>query len=321
MSKSIYAKLSAKIGAENKKIQEKAETRGQQFEKIEYFKPKTGDNMIRLLPNLSDIEKTWVIVRVHFLPTVKKDGGEVNVPVRCLEDFGEKCPACKEWKRLLDEGDKETAKNYRAREQYLYNVLDYTGKKVLPYAMPSKAHETIMSFLEDLGGAAFDLDEGRDWKLTKKVDPSKGRIYGTEYQIKPVMKESAVPEKFREDIDAVKPLDEIYPDTDEEKASVKKRMAKLLGNDVEDDENEEPVKKKSSTKATPAKNKYEDEDEEDEEYVKKTTTTKKSKYVEEDEDEEVVPPPKKAAPKPKAKVEVEDEDLEDEINALLEDDE
>jgi hypothetical protein len=313
MTKNIYAKLNAKIGSENKKLKEQADNRGQQFEKLEYFKPKTGDNMIRLLPNLEEIEKTWVVVKVHFLPTLTKDGKEVNVPVRCLADYeeAEKCPACKEYKRLMDEGDKEAAKQFRVKEQFLYNVLDYTGKKVMPYAMPSKAHETIMSFLEDLGGAAFDMEEGRDWKLTKKVDPSKGRIFGTEYQIKPVMKESAVPEKFSADIEAAKPLTEIYPESD--LAATKKRMLKLLELDEEEEEEEAPKKKApAGGKATPAKNKYEDDEDEDESYAKKPLA--KKKVVEEEEDEEDYTPKKK-----KAKVEVE-EDLEDEINKMLEDD-
>jgi hypothetical protein len=311
-----YSKLLAKMNNEKTRLDKKAENSGG-FEKIEYFKPKTGDNMIRIIPNLADIENSIITVNVHFLPFVTKDGKEVNVPVRCLADYAdsEACPACKRSKQLYDEGDKEEAKKYRAREQYLYTVLDYTGKKIAPYAMPLAAHKTILEFMEDLGESVFDIESGRDWKLVKKVDPAKGRIFGTEYTIRPSMKESAVPEKFKGLVEEITPLTDLYPEADQ--AKNKKRMLELLGVATGDDEDEDeaPAPKKTASKPAPAP-------------AKKSTPApapaKKKAVVEEDEDddfgfeeEEVAP---KKSPAKKAAVDI-DEDLEDELNSLLQDDE
>lgn len=318
---SVYSKLMAKMNNEKDRLEKVAENRGGQFEKIDWFKPKTGDNMIRLVPNLSDIENSVIIVKVHFLPMVTKDGKEVNVPVRCLEDYDDSqtCPACKRSKSLYEEGDKDEAKKFRAKEQYLYTILDYTGKKIVPYAMPMGAHETIVSYMADLGESIFDVENGRDWKLVKKVDPAKGRIFGTEYSIRPSMKESAVPEKFKGLIDDQTSLTDIYPEAD--LAKNKKRMLELMGVATDDDEDEPAPKKKASAPApttrkapptpAPAPKKKAPVVEEDDDYG----------FEEEDEDD--VPAPKskgKPAPKSKAKVDV-DDDLEDELNSLLGDDE
>lgn len=314
---SVYSKLMAKMNNEKERLEKQAENKGGNFEKIEWFKPKTGDNTIRLIPNLSDIENSVLIVKVHYLPTTTKDGKEVNVPVRCLQDYkdSETCPACKMNKRLYEEGDKDGAKTFRAKEQFIYTVLDYTGKKIAPYAMPMSAHETIVSYMSDLGESIFDLDEGRDWKLVKKVDPAKGKIFGTEYTIRPSMKESSVPEKFRALVEEQTSLTEIYPEDNLEAS--KKRMLELLGASTESDEDEEddvprkvkaPVKTSSPVKKTPAptpapKKKAVVEDEDDD-------------FGFDDEEEEDVKPKKSFK---KAKLDV-DEDLEDELNSLLGDD-
>jgi len=307
---SVYSKLMAKMNSEKERLEKQAETRGGGFEKIDWFKPKTGDNPIRLIPNLKDIENSVMIVKVHFLPIVTKEGKEVNVPVRCLEDYadGDTCPSCKMSKQLYESGDKEEAKKFRAKEQFLYTVLDYTGKKIAPYAMPMSAHETIIGYMADLGEGVFDLDDGRDWKLVKKVDPAKGRIFGTEYVIRPSMKESSVPEKFRALIEEQTSLTDIYPESDFEKTKAK--MLELLGLS---DEEEAPKKKAP----TPAKKSA-------------PLPSKKAPVVEDDEDdfgfddeEEFEEKPKakssKPAPKSKAKMDI-DEDLEDELNSLLGDD-
>lgn len=316
----FYSKLMAKMNNEKTRLEKKAEDSG--FEKIEWFKPKTGENMIRLIPNLNDVENSVMIVKVHFLPMTTKDGKEVNVPVRCLRDYApplsQKCPACEKNEELYKAGDKDEAKKYRAKEQYLYTVLDYTGKKIAPFAMPMSAHSTIIGYMDDLGESVFDIENGRDWKLVKKVDPSKGRVFGTEYTIRPSMKESSVPEKFKALIDDQTSLSDLYPESDF--AKNKKRMLELMGETSSSDEDEEdgyeeevhPAKKttpalakKAAPAPSPAKKKAIVEDEDDD-------------YGFEDEDEAP-----KAKPKVKAKAKVKiDEDLEDELNSLLgEDDE
>jgi hypothetical protein len=313
----FYSKLMTKMNNEKVRLEKKAEDSG--FEKVEWFKPKTGENMIRLIPNLNDIENSVMIVKVHYLPMVTKDGKEVNVPVRCLQDYAhpQKCPACEKNEELYKAGDKEEAKKYRAKEQYLYTVLDYTGKKIAPYAMPMSAHSTIIGYMDDLGESVFDIENGRDWKLVKKIDPSKGKIYGTEYTIRPSMKESSVPEKFKALIDDQTSLSDLYPESD--LAKNKKRMLELMGSSssVEEDEEEyEEEVVRPAKKAAPSP-------------VKKSAPTpvKKKPVVEEDEDdygfeeEEEEAPKSKPKAKSKAKVDI-DEDLEDELNSLLgEDDE
>lgn len=313
----FYSKLMAKMNNEKARLEKKAEESG--FEKIEWFKPKTGENMIRLIPNLNDVENSVMVVKVHYLPMVTKDGKEVNVPVRCLADYAhpQKCPACQKNEELYKAGDKEEAKKYRAKEQYLYTVLDYTGKKIVPFVMPMSAHSTIIGYMDDLGESVFDIENGRDWKLVKKVDPSKGRIFGTEYTIRPSMKESSIPEKFKALVDEQISLSDLYPETDLAKS--KKRMLELLGEssgaESDEDEYEEEVRpakkaapapaKKAAPAPSPAKKKAVVEDEDDD-------------YGFEDEDEA---PKVKPKAKAKAKVDI-DEDLEDELNSLLgEDDE
>lgn len=230
------SKLMDKLRKEKERLEKEAETRGSgNFEKVEWWRPQKGDNLIRILPNLADPdgELPFKSVRTHFIGIEKKDGGTVNIPVRCLQDFGEDCPVCNEYEKLI-RSDKEKAKAFRARESYIYAIIDYKTKTIHPYQCPVTVHEQIMGFAEDFGGNIFSLEEGRDWKLVKKVDPRKPAMLGVTYAVRPSMKDTALPAKLEGLLEGAPDFDKLFEDKERAK------MLKWLGHDVEDVADEGP---------------------------------------------------------------------------------
>ena len=297
------SKVLKKMLAAAKQFKEEQKERGD-FEKVDWFAPEIGDNMMRILPHPTDPENELFFqeVHLHYVPTKKNDGGFVSIPVRCLSDFEEECPICIAFAKMVKR-DKDKAKNLRTTTRYLYNVINYKEKKVQPYAAPVTVHQEVMSWLEDLESNITDLDSGRDWKVVKNVDPRKSKNLGTSYKARPSMKDSAVPEKLRPLLEGVTPFDTLYS------ANEKEKMLEFLGigskkKDVVEEEEEEEFgsfeddddipfsSKKKTEKVT---DDDEDEDVDDEDVKKKAVKSKdavvkvkkRAKYSEADDDEEL----------------------------------
>lgn len=304
---SLYEKLKR----EAKAVKARQETRQQGgFEKIDWFVPTVGDNRIRFLPHPTkpDAISPWQVVKVHYIPVKKKDGSFTsnNVPLRCLSDFKEDCPLCKAFDKLV-KTDKEKARNLRAGERYLYNVLSYDTRKVQPYAAGVTIHEELMGWFEELDCNVFDLEEGYDWKLVKTVKAGASKMTGTKYKLRPSAKAAPMPEKLKALLTSCVDLTTLYAAND------KKSMLEFLGEgggDEDDDttvtdddfgpkfddEDDEP-RAKSAEKAKAAATKVKKARDEDED------------EVEEDEDEDR--PAARRADGKKKKVDEDDEDYSD----------
>jgi hypothetical protein len=290
------------------RIAKKAEGGGN-FEKVPWWSPKTGDNVVRILPNAENADDLpYVKAVIHYIGVRKKDGSYAQVPVRCLADVdtngkkvfaGEKnCPICRKYDQLMKEGDKENARNLRPVSRYLYNVIDITARTVHPYAAPETVHGFVTEHSGDLENP-FDLDSGRDWKIVKKVDPRKAKNLGTSYSARPAIKDSALPEKLRHLVEEAMDLKTLYAAND------KKRMLEFLGEEPADETAEEfdedlkatpkvaakAAAVKAKAKAAEVESSFGDEEEEDEEITFKAppkTATVKGKVAkatkEDDED-------------------------------------
>lgn len=302
----------AKLAAKAKKLEKRKEEREASSGGFAtMFKPRVGDQFIRVLPHwekpnseLGEDEFFFVEKAIHYIPKVLDSGTTINIPVPCQkEQLGEEsclmCDAVAYLKRKASKAKdlkKEKAAKalstkagkIRKQTKSLYNILDY-GKKgeieanVAVWACPETVHEDIMEWAGDLGDFS-DLDEGRDWRLKKKVDKKRGPI-GTSYKVIPNMKDTKVPVKLRELLegdDGMRNLNNVWtedPTEDMEKALT------ILGieldtaapeEDADDTEVEakatkKKVSKKKTTKRAGAKKakpkeEVEEEPEEDAEY-------------------------------------------------------
>lgn len=309
--------LQERMREEAARIAKKAE--GGNFEKVPWWSPKTGDNIVRILPNPNDVDDIpYVKATIHYIGVRKKDGSYAQVPVRCLNDTdsnGKKifatekfCPLCRKYEQLMKEGDKENARNLRPISRYLYNVIDITGRSVHPYAAPETVHGFITEHSGDLENP-FDLDSGRDWKIVKKVDPRKAKNLGTSYSARPGIKDTALPEKLRHLVEEAMDLRTLYAAND------KKRMLEFLGEETDDTETEDGFDEE--LKATPKRDAT----------VAAAKAKAKAKAVEADadnfgidEDEEIDPVPAKKTATVKGKVAKATKEEDDDLGVSFEDD-
>ena len=288
--------LKDRLKEEAERIKKQEEERGAKFEKIETFKPVVGNNLIRILPNQKDPDMDFFKrVALHFIPYKKKDGSAVEIPARCLNDLGEDCPFCAENERLFREGDKDGAKKFRALERFVYLIVDYSKKEIVPYVAGSNVHAEIIKWCEDINPLEHD------WTLTKKYDAAKGKQFGTSYSIRPSIKPTDLPTKItamlEDEENPVVDIDKLYASNELEK------MNEYLGLDEERPAPKKKVEeKKTETKkfAGKSKPKMDDDDdprfsgksdeEEDEfpedRHAKKKLAEKKAKTIDEDEEEE-----------------------------------
>lgn len=252
-------KFLEKLKKENERLKKEAENRGN-FEKIDWFKPEMGDNMVRILPRGDDLP--YVEVYVHYIPIQKRDGGTVNIPIRCLTDVEKDCPLCNAYEKMVKK-DKEKAKNLLRRRVFLYNVINYSPKerKVQPYAAGIQVHEQIMGYAADVAEEdvnVFSEKSGRDWKIVKSKNPAKKGNFAIEYKVRPSIKATAIPEKVAMLVEGAVDLTTLYPS---EEGDLKKMKEYLGGGDEEEEaedfaadfaEEEDAEEDLPKTKAPPA---------------------------------------------------------------------
>lgn len=303
----MKASLKERLRAEANRLQKESDSRGN-FTKVEWFKPETGKNLIRILP-IKGLEDPYKAIRQHLISIRKKDGAMAhNIPVRCGRDLKKTrdakqgdCLLCDGYEKLV-KVDKDKAKALRPQDKFLYLVFDFNTKKVMPYSAPSTVHSEIIGFAADMSDEddnPFDLKAGRNWSLTKKVDPSKGKIFGTSYQVRPGSSASEFPEKLHGLIAEATDMSSIFEDYDVEKIKMFLSSLRLdtASDDDEDlvkadDDEEDFSKAKAKAKAASVKAKSSSRvqmpDESEEEFLAADG---------DEEDEEVKPKRRKVAPK------------------------
>jgi len=256
MAKKAVKKVSLmdRLKEKAKEVEERKEERAKGgFDIVPMFKPKEGDQIVRILPHWDDPDNKFYFVEkvIHYIPKKLDDGRKVNIPVACLEEFDEECPICQAVVRLraADKKD-EDAKNIRKQRKALYNIIDYQEKAVVVWAVPETLHEDFMTWLGD-AGEFWSLEAGRNWKLKKKVDPKRGPI-STTYKIFPDMKESAVPSKLEGELDNMFNLDEVWSENGKETML---EALDLLGIDYEGEEKPAPRKGAKAKAKPPVKRK------------------------------------------------------------------
>lgn len=271
-------KFLEKLKKENERLKKEAESRGTGgFEKANWFKPEMGDNMIRILSRGEDFP--YVEMHVHYVTVKKKDGGNVQVPMRCLADLEKDCPLCDAYEKVV-KADKERARSLLRRRVYLYNVINYKTRQVQPWAAGIQVHEQIMGYAADIADEdsnVFSEEAGRDWKLIKKKDPRKPGNLGINYTIRPSSKDTAIPEKVAILVEGAVDLTTLYP----HQADDERKMREFLGestDEVEADEDEDlPVVKAPPASVAKAKASV---------AAAKAKAAPKKPVVEDDEDED-----------------------------------
>jgi len=223
------------------------------YEKKNWFKPPVGDALIRILPHWSDPKNSpfFHVDKIHFVPKVLKNGAKINLPTKCLEDTAKGCPICAHViETQLNEPDSPVWR-LKASVRFLYNIIDLTkGETLKIWAAPYGIHKDVMMYLDDLNSEFWDLEEGRNWKLTTTKTPK------TEYRIRPSSAASAVSNKMKEGLDKMVVLDKVYEEnrsdmlaflgkssveTDEPSVNVKEELERL--------EDHEPIQDEKKTDA------------------------------------------------------------------------
>jgi DNA-directed RNA polymerase subunit delta len=300
-----------KVLERTKKIRTDAEAAGQKYEKVDWFIPPKGDASIRVLPGIKDPDEFYKQVSTHFMPIKKKDGSMTKIPTRCLRDFEEDCPICVAFAKMVKSQDaktREEANWLRPSTKFLVNIVNYQDRKVQPFAMALPVFNSITGWMEEFGTPIYDIEEGRDFKLIKKVKAGK-----TDYEVRPSMKDTAIPDKLMPLIEGASDLENLYKENN--RVKMEEYVSTLIDMDEEDeDEEERSAAARSKAKAAVSKVKPKAKVEEEEDDVDADDEI-------EDEDEEEVPKSKFATKsKPKAKDE-EDEDEEDEDEDEIDEDE
>ena len=250
------SKLMEKLKKESGRLKEAAASRTVFGEKIDWFKPQTGENLIRFLPSTKGKDELpFLRVQLHWITVKKNDGGFVNIAVRCLTELSDTCPVCKAHAVAVKSGDKEKMKSFRVAESYLYNVLDYKTRKVQPYGAGITVHQIVFDYADDFGENMFSIDAGRDWKLVKKVDPRKPAGLGTSYTARPGVKDSAIPEKMKPLLEGMMDLSKLY--STNEKANMLAFLGEAPSDSDDDDvpmdfDDKEEEKPKAKATASPA---------------------------------------------------------------------
>jgi hypothetical protein len=154
-----------------------------------WFKVKTGENRIRILP--SNREDGAIVVKSILHYGFKVDGKNRVFP--CMSSLGKPCPVCK----LISHHDSDTdpdvqdlIKQIGPRKGFLFNVLDRKSNENVVKIMSvgvTVARE-INNLLNDDDYRDFtDPESGRDIKITRT-----GEGFGTKYSTRVAPKESAI---------------------------------------------------------------------------------------------------------------------------------
>ncbi len=161
------AKRNARLDAIKAKLQKTNLGGGSEF-----WKPKQGDNLIRLLPGVGEMNDIfWVEKGSHFIEL-----GSNNWKTWICPEFtaGEPCPIC-EYVRALyntgDKGDKTLADDLRMTKAYSVNLIDRKNedKGVQIYNGKVTVMRQWAALIGDpeYGDLIVDVDDGLDMTITR----------------------------------------------------------------------------------------------------------------------------------------------------------
>lgn len=302
---------------------------------VTYYKPREGENNIRLLPCGWEDIKTWgknwdIEVWVHMGIGVNEDN------YLCLDKMkGEECPICQ---AALNAEDKDEKRSLSRKLRPLAYVIDRDNERAGPqaYAMPITLNKEIHARSRNKKTRArYKIDhpeEGFDVSFTKE-----GKNLNTKYvQVNvdignpsPLSTKEARANTWLEYI-MEHPLPEllVYYEADHIEAvlngaSGKKKKVTGKGKARDDDDDDEGEEEKPKRGAVARKRSKADEDDEDAADERAARSNKRRVEAEDDEeedeapfetdeDDEDEPKSRKAKPKGKASKLVDDEDDEEE---------
>lgn len=157
---------------------------------VKLWKPKSGENRIRILPPWSPEGMFYKRLYVHF--RVGADNRMVVCPSK-TSGYKSPCPICEYIDKNLHSGsiqEQSEASEMFARQQFLYNIVDLRDPDsgVHVYSSGVKVWNMLINFFnsEDYGDFT-DPETGRDILLTKQ-----GEGRQTTYIIIPSVKQTAI---------------------------------------------------------------------------------------------------------------------------------
>lgn len=248
-----------------------------------YFSAKVGRNIIRIIPEVGDMDFFFQPVGRHYFP----DGTNVYCPRFTSEDVLD-CPVCEIVKELNDARDKASKKlagSLGVRRSWWMNVIDRTNPQSGPliFTPGVTVFNSIISLINDPDyGDITDLEDGTDITIMRE-----GQGLDTTYEVNPKRKESSLSkdeEEMNDWLDNARDLSwtEVSEDPDEDREIAGdhsvwiypyNRIIDEFGLDSFDqddyEEEEEPAKqpRNKSPKKRPVKKdveeEYDDDDEED----------------------------------------------------------
>jgi hypothetical protein len=269
----------------------------------DYFKPKEGKNVVRILPPWSDNGLWYKEATLHY-GLKNEEGKERGYP--CLKMFDKDCPICEKREELLagSKEDKKVGEKLRARTKFYTNVLIPATGKVMIWGFSQKTLGTLLSYCGDPDyGDISSPEEGFDVIINRT---GTGKL-DTRYDIRVRPKSSAIDEDSKW-ADLLKDLDTVVTEVDEgdleEILELNFGATDSSDDDDEDDEDKPKRKKKDDEDEDDEK----EEDEDDEEPRKKKKVKEDDDEDEEDDDDEDEEEEKPRRKKKKKVVDDEDED-------------
>ena len=277
-----------RVRSELQKAQSKADKRG-----VKWWKPKEGENIIRILPPWSSDGIFAKEAGYHY--GVSQDSTYACPKV----SKGQPCPICETVQDLFRSKrseDMTLAKRIGVKTRFFYNILDRVAKDKVVYVFGSGSmvYEKLLGIFADKDyGDITDVANGYDVKIIKT-----GEGLDTSYEVRPVKNASSVmnwetKKKALVDLDAIvetdllpyKKLKSILEGnaTDEEPEAEEKEEEEETEEAEEKEEAPKPTKSAKPSKPAP---KAESEEEETEEKEEEPEAEEKAEESEESEEKE-----------------------------------
>lgn len=190
-----------------------------------FWRPKNGRNVIRILPEVGEMEVFWQEVGKHFIPNSKK----VFTCPRFTTNGELDCPICDFVSELYASGDPESkalASKLRVRKQFWMNIIDRNDEDAGPqiYGPGVMVFSAIASIVGDPDfGDIYDPEDGIDIVVEKS-----GSGLETSYEVRPRRHSTPLsedPELAEQWLDEAKDLSVVYLTEDPSEDS------ELLGDD------------------------------------------------------------------------------------------
>lgn len=143
-----------------------------------WFNTEEGDNVIRIMPPVGNMEVFYTAVGIHYMP----DNSRIYCPF-IISDGEEKCPVCELQDQLWRSGNKELASKIKVSKTWWMNVIDRKNEKDGPkiYSAPATVFAAIRAAIFDPDyGDITDEYDGVDFVINKtKTGPQNRDV---EYQ-------------------------------------------------------------------------------------------------------------------------------------------